>query len=41
MFIEVDNELTFSDHPFDLGDLIEVYPHHLYDIRSKDEKWDE
>jgi len=37
MFLEVDNQLVFSEHPFDLGDLIEVYPHHLYDVVKKED----
>lgn len=41
MFIEVDNKLVFSDHPFQLGDTIEVYPHHIYDIVSSDYNWSE
>jgi hypothetical protein len=41
MFVEVDNELIFSEHPFNLGDSIEVYVHHLFDIRTKEEKWDQ
>ena len=40
MFLEVGNELLSLDHPFDLGDMIEVYPHHIYDIHTNDIEWD-
>jgi len=40
MFLEVGNELLSLDHPFDLGDMIEVYPHHIYDIHTKEMEWD-